>query len=255
MTCNNGYRGLQFTLADLVENPRRITNLIWRFDVRRPRKAISDSCGAGAQSFSRRFGGSTLCPLSCRTCDLCSSFTNLQSTLDPGRHVAAGPFACSVLECSMSAVSERRRRLIRVWAWTIIFAATLGVPAARAETLTVAVDQAQVVHLPKGVATIVPGNPLIADVSPASGGVWVVTGKGYGTTNMLALDRQGSVVMNMTVEVLGASGSNLVVVYKGAERETYSCAPDCEHRITLGDSKDYFKAALDQSHDRTNLKN
>ncbi len=155
----------------------------------------------------------------------------------------------------MSAVLGRRRRLIRAWAWTIIFAATLGVPVARAETLTVAVDQAQVMHLPKGVATIVPGNPLIADVSPASGGAWVVTGKGYGTTNMLALDRQGSVVMNMTVEVLGASGSNLVVVYKGAERETYSCAPVCEHRITLGDSKDYFKAALDQSHDRTNLKN
>ncbi len=60
--------------------------------------------------------------------------------------------------------------------------------------------------------------------------------------------------MNKTVEVLGASGNDLVVVYKGAERETYSCAPDCERRITLGDSKDYFKAALDQSHARTDLK-
>jgi len=150
----------------------------------------------------------------------------------------------------MSAVFGRRRRLIRVWAWTIVFAATLGVPA-QAETLTVAVDQAQVMHLPEGVATIVPGNPLIADVSPASGGVWVVTGKGYGSTNLLALDRRGRVVFDKTVQVLGAPGNDLVVVYKGAERETYSCAPDCRTRITLGDSQNFFNTALSQGGART----
>ena len=48
----------------------------------------------------------------------------------------------------MSAVSERRRRLIRVWAWTIIFAATLAAPAARADSVTVNVDQARVMRLP-----------------------------------------------------------------------------------------------------------
>lgn len=146
----------------------------------------------------------------------------------------------------MSAVVARRRRFIRVWAWTIIFAATLGAPAAQAETLTVAVDQAQVMHLPAGVATIIPGNPLIADVTPASGGVWVVTGKGYGSTNLLALDRGGRVVLDKTVQVLGAPGNDLVVVYKGVERETYSCAPECEHRITLGDSQNYFNTTLAQ---------
>ena len=145
----------------------------------------------------------------------------------------------------MSAVLGRRRRLIRAWAWTIIFAATLGVPAAQADNVTVNVDQAQVIKLPERVATVVIGNPLIADAALQSGGILVVTGKGYGTTNMLALDRQGSVVMNKTVEVLGESGNNLVVVYKGAERETYSCAPICEHRITLGDSQGYFNATLE----------
>jgi len=151
----------------------------------------------------------------------------------------------------MSAVFGRCRRLIRVWAWTIIFAATLGAPAAQAESVTVSVDQAQVMKLPERVATVVIGNPLIADAALQSGGVLVITGKGYGTTNMLALDRKGSVVMDQTVEVLGASGSNLVVVYKGAERETYSCAPDCKPRITLGDSQGYFNTTLSQSGART----
>ncbi len=101
------------------------------------------------------------------------------------------------------------------------------------------------------VATIVIGNPLIADAALQSGGILVITGKGYGSTNLLALDRSGQVVMDKTVQVLGASGSNLVVVYKGVERETYSCAPDCETRITLGDSQGYFNAALGQSGART----
>ena len=153
----------------------------------------------------------------------------------------------------MSAVLGRRRRFFRVWARTIIFAATLGAPAAQADTDTVnvSVDQAVVMKLPQLVATIVIGNPLIADAALQSGGILVITGKGYGTTNMMALDRSGRVVMDKTVEVRGAPGNDLVVMYKGVERETYSCAPDCEHRITLGDSQPYFTTTLGQSGART----
>jgi hypothetical protein len=43
----------------------------------------------------------------------------------------------------------------------------------------------------------------------------------------------------------------LVVVYKGIERESYSCAPECERRLTLGDSPAYFGAILSQSGSRT----
>jgi hypothetical protein len=150
----------------------------------------------------------------------------------------------------MSAVLGRRRRLFRVWAWTIIFAATLGAKA-QADTITVSVDQAQVLKLPDKVTTVVIGNPLIADAALQSGGIMVVTGKGYGSTNLLALDRSGRVIMDKTVEVNGPTGQNLVVVYKGIERETYSCAPECKPRITLGDSANYFNGALGQAGART----
>jgi hypothetical protein len=63
----------------------------------------------------------------------------------------------------------------------------------------------------------------------------------------LALDRTGRVLLNQTVQVLGPPGDDLVTVYKGVERESYSCAPDCERRITLGDSPNYFNANLTQS--------
>jgi Flp pilus assembly secretin CpaC len=151
----------------------------------------------------------------------------------------------------MSAVLGYRRRLSRLSAWTIIAAALFGVSAARADTISVNVDQAQIMKLPDRVATVVIGNPLIADAALQNGGVLVITGKGYGTTNLLALDRKGDVVMDKIVQVLGASSSNLVVVYRGTERETYSCAPNCEHRITLGDSQGYFSTTLGQSGART----
>jgi hypothetical protein len=102
-------------------------------------------------------------------------------------------------------------------------------------------------QLPDRVATIVIGNPLIADATLQGGGVLVVTGKGYGSTNLVALDRAGRVLLSHTVQVLGARAEDMVVVYKGIERETYSCASDCERRITLGDSPAYFNANLSQS--------
>jgi Flp pilus assembly secretin CpaC len=113
----------------------------------------------------------------------------------------------------------------------------------------ISVDQAQLMKLPEGVATIVVGNPLIADISIQSGGMAVLTGKGHGVTNILALDRSGAVLEQMTIQVQGARDS--VVVYRGIERESYSCTPKCERRITLGDSNAYFGAALAQTDART----
>ena len=33
----------------------------------------------------------------------------------------------------------------------------------------------------------------------------------------------------------------MVVVYQGVERETYSCTPECERRLTLGDGHAFFE--------------
>lgn len=142
----------------------------------------------------------------------------------------------------MSGVFGRRRRLFGVLAWALL-AAAVSVPA-RADTLTVRVDQAHLLKLPDRVATIIIGNPLIADATLQSGGNLVVTGKGYGVTNLMALDRNGRVIMQKSVQVLGAAGHDLVVVYKGVDRETYSCAPQCQPRITLGDTATYFNGTL-----------
>ena len=123
-------------------------------------------------------------------------------------------------------------------------AAALAEPAA--DGIAVNVDQAKLVKLPARVATIVVGNPLIADVTLQSGGVVVVTGKGYGAANFIAMDRSGAVLVDRVIQVEGPT-DQLVTIYRGVERESYSCMPICQRRITLGAGEAYFKSAMDQA--------
>ena len=151
----------------------------------------------------------------------------------------------------MSGVFGPRKRGLSGLFAGILFAAAAVTAASAADNFDVQVDQARVMKLPDKVATIVVGNPLIADVALQAGGLLVVTGKGYGATNLLALDRAGKVIMDRTVQVMNPSGANLVTVYKGVARESYSCAPECERRLTLGDSPSYFGGILAQAGSRT----
>jgi Flp pilus assembly secretin CpaC len=115
-----------------------------------------------------------------------------------------------------------------------------------ADPIAVNVDQAKLVKRPTLVATIVVGNPLIADVALQTGGVIVVTGKGYGATNFIAMSRSGEVLVDRVIQVEGPT-DQLVTIYRGVERESYSCMPICQRRVTLGDGETYFKSAMDQA--------
>jgi Flp pilus assembly secretin CpaC len=123
---------------------------------------------------------------------------------------------------------------------------TAGMAAATDDVIAVNVDQAKLVKFPEKISTIVIGNPLIADVTLQPGGIVVVTGKGYGATNVIAMDRSGSVVMDRIIQVEGPT-DNVVTVYRGVDRESYSCSPICQRRITLGDGETYFKSTMDQA--------
>jgi Flp pilus assembly secretin CpaC len=113
-------------------------------------------------------------------------------------------------------------------------------------SINVNVDQAKLIKLPERVATIVVGNPLIADVALQPGGMIVVTGKGYGATNVIAMDRTGQILVDRIIQVEGPT-DRVVTIYKGVDRESYSCMPICQRRVTLGDGEGYFKSTMDQA--------
>jgi Flp pilus assembly secretin CpaC len=111
-------------------------------------------------------------------------------------------------------------------------------------------DEATLFKLPERAGTVVVGNPLIADVSLHSGGIAVVTPKGYGVTNVVVLDSGGAVLMEKAVVVTSPPG-HVVFVYRGPSRTTYSCNPDCSTRVNLGDDPDLFDKVLGETVSRT----
>src|SRR6266852_594089 len=147
-------------------------------------------------------------------------------------------------------LAYRRRRIHHAVRAAAVAAVMLAAPAWAGETITVFLDQATISKLPDRVSTIVIGNPLIADITLQSGGLMVITGKGYGTTNLIALDRGGTVLSERSIKVVGPQES-VVIVYRGVNRESYSCAPQCERRITLGDTPEFFDPTLAQASSRS----
>ena len=114
-----------------------------------------------------------------------------------------------------------------------------------ADTVTVVLDQARLLKLPDRVSTIIIGNPSIADGTLQTGGLLVVTGKGYGTTNLMALDNRGAVLVEHTITV--SAPTTGLTVYRGADRETLSCAPNCQRTVVPGDAAAVFDSAVGQN--------
>lgn len=150
----------------------------------------------------------------------------------------------------MSCFSVRALTRPSIWFRSVLVGLLLLPAHAMAEIVTdaiqVSVDQAKLIKLPEKIATLVVGNPLIADVTMQAGGVMVVTGKGYGATNVIAMDRKGEVLIDRVINVEGPT-DKVVTIYRGVDRESYSCMPICQRRVTLGDAEGYFKSTMDQA--------
>jgi Pilus formation protein N terminal region len=115
---------------------------------------------------------------------------------------------------------------------------------AATQTITVELDRAKLVRLPKGARSIVQGQPLIARITPLlDGPTAVLTGIGFGETNMVVLDAKGMVQMDAIIRVTPASDAG-VVVQRGIERTTYfDCERRCSPRMQLGDTSQEAKDA------------
>ena len=105
---------------------------------------------------------------------------------------------------------------------------------ALAEDLSVAKDQSKIVKLTTAASTVVVGNPAIADVAMQDGTTAVVTGKGFGATNVIAMDGQGRQIASFRILVTG-DYSRSVTLVRGGQVVTLTCAPRCEMVSAVGD--------------------
>ena len=134
----------------------------------------------------------------------------------------------------------------RLWL-AVAFVLAAGATPARAETSLIAVtlDQAKIARLPEGTATLIVGNPMIADVTTLKdNNTMIITGKGFGQTNLIAINAAGLLIEEEEIQVLPAR--TVLVLQNGSSRISYSCNPACMPTVQLGDDDKIFKDAGEQ---------
>jgi len=109
----------------------------------------------------------------------------------------------------------------------LLAVAAFVVPAKAGAGIEVTMNQAKIVKLTRPADTIVVGNPAIADASVQDASTVVLTGKGFGVTNLVVLDSDGSPIVDEQVTVVRQAASS-VRIYRRAEVQTMSCTPYCE---------------------------
>jgi Flp pilus assembly secretin CpaC len=109
----------------------------------------------------------------------------------------------------------------------ILLTAGIAAPAAAEAGIQVQMNEAKIVKLARPADTVVIGNPAIADAAVQDASTIVLTGKGFGVTNLVALDRDGNPIVDEQVVVIRQTESS-VRIYRRASVQTLSCTPYCE---------------------------
>jgi Flp pilus assembly secretin CpaC len=115
------------------------------------------------------------------------------------------------------------------------------------EPISVKVNMARILRISAPAATVIIGNPGVADVTIQDPQTLVLTGKSYGQTNLIVLDKSGNPVADTMVSVVQANSADQVTVYLGAARTTLDCQPICQPTISMGDDTNFTNTALTSS--------
>jgi Flp pilus assembly secretin CpaC len=114
---------------------------------------------------------------------------------------------------------------------TVVLTAALSALAVSAvpvfaASLVVPIDHSVRLNVAGSAASVVVGNPQVADVTVVDSHTLFVSGRGYGETDVVVLDPNGRTLYSGDVMV-AAPQSGRVSIYRGAERTDLACAPDC----------------------------
>jgi len=112
--------------------------------------------------------------------------------------------------------------------------------------INVNVNMARILRINASAATVIVGNPGIADVTIQDPQTLILTGKSYGQTNLIVLDSRGEPIADTMIEVVQLQAGTMTV-YQGQERTSLACAPVCQNVIMMGDSSGFSSQALASS--------
>jgi Flp pilus assembly secretin CpaC len=115
---------------------------------------------------------------------------------------------------------------------SVFFAAS----PAFARDIRVALDQAFPIRLADSAEGVAIGNPAIAGVSVQNDRFLFVTGRSYGSTNLVVVGANGRVLYSGRV-VVTPDETDVVMVTRGGETARLECTPLCRPRPDIGDGQ------------------
>ncbi len=101
---------------------------------------------------------------------------------------------------------------------------------AQARPLNVEIDSATRVQLRAPAGSVIVANPRIADVTVVDATTLFITGKGYGVTEIVAVDAVGRPLFQSQV-VVSAGSTGSVRVWRGAEATDMACGASCSPSV------------------------
>lgn len=122
-------------------------------------------------------------------------------------------------------------------------AAVAGV--AHAGEVQVALDQSRSISLPDSATGVVIGNPSVAGVSIQNDRLLFVTGRSYGSTNLIVVGPTGRPIFETRVTVI-PDETNVVMVTRGAATARLDCNPLCRRRPDISDDQQSFTQTNEQ---------
>ncbi|WP_455269257.1 pilus assembly protein N-terminal domain-containing protein [Rhizobium herbae] len=99
------------------------------------------------------------------------------------------------------------------------------------EMLNVFMNQARVLKLDRPISKVIIGNSDVADATVADAKTIVLTGRSFGTTNLVIIDADGNAIVDERILVSIDEG-NTVRVFRQTVRSVLSCTPNCEEHAT-----------------------
>lgn len=105
--------------------------------------------------------------------------------------------------------------------------ATLFTPVA-AGPIELQLDFGKLLDLPRPAASIIIGNPAIADATIIHSRRLLLTARSFGSTNLIIFDAAGNQILDRVVQV-GPADQGYVNVYQGSDVQVIHCAPKCRN--------------------------
>lgn len=119
------------------------------------------------------------------------------------------------------------RLSIAVFAAALMAAPLAAAPAlAQSGALNVEIDRSARVQLNGAASSVIVGNPQIADVTVVDANTLFIVGKGYGVTEVVAVDGVGRTLFQREIVVTGGSTGS-VRVWRGGQATEMACSASC----------------------------